>query len=174
MMDFPFKTDQRLSMGVGLGLGSGQIYFNKTYPQIANYNSATLAFATSGTNGADHYKRFKLVTNYIEIPVELRFALDPEHMDKSWKFAVGTKIGLLISAYTKAVDPEDVTGRVLGNIVEKESSKQYFSSFKFAPTLRVSKGVIGIFGQFQVNSQLKASSGQSVFPFSGGIVLSGL
>jgi len=174
MMDFPFKTDQRLSMGVGLGLGSGQIYFNKTYPQIANYNNQTLAFATSGTNGADHYKRFKLVTNYIEIPVELRFALDPEHMDKSWKFAVGTKIGLLISAYTKAVDPEDVAGRVLGNIVEKESSKQYFSSFKFAPTLRVSKGVIGIFGQFQVNSQLKASSGQSVFPFSGGIVLSGL
>ncbi len=98
MLDFPFKTDPRLSMGVGLGLGSGQIYFNKSYPQIADYNNQTLSFATSaggsGTaSGADHYKRFKLVTNYLEIPVELRFALDPEHMDKSWKFAVGTKIG---------------------------------------------------------------------------------
>ncbi len=177
MMDFPFKTDPRLSMGVGIGLGSGQIYFDKTYPQIAAYNNTTLAFATSAVGapgGADHFKRFKLVTNYIDIPVELRFAVDPEHMDKSWKFAFGTKIGLLISAYTKAVDPEDVTGHVLANTVEKESSKQFFSSFKFAPTFRVSKGVIGIFGQFQVNSQLKASAGSSVFPFAGGIVISGL
>jgi len=181
MMDFPFKTDPRLSMGVGLGLGSSQIYFNKTYPQIAAYNNATLVFATSvsgggGTGGttADHYKRFKLVTNYLEIPVELRFALDPEHMDKSWKFAVGTKIGLLVTAYTKAVDPEDVSGHVLANVVEKESSKQFFSSFKFEPTFRISKGVFGIFGQFQANSLLKGSAGYSVFPFAGGIVLSGL
>jgi hypothetical protein len=179
MFDFPFKTDPRLSIGLGAGLGSSQIYFNRSYPQIANYNNQTLSFATtaggSGTpSGADHYKRFKLVTNYIDIPVELRFALDPEHMDKSWKFAVGAKIGYLITAYTKSVDPEDVTGRVLASVVEKESSKQFFSSFKFAPTIRISKGIIGIFGQFQANSLLKASSGNSVFPFSGGIVLSGL
>ena len=176
MMDFPFQTDQRLSIGVGLGLGSSQIYFNRTYPQIANPNNQTLSWATSvgGITGADHYKRFKLVTNYLEIPVELRFALDPEHMDKSWKFAVGTKIGLMLTAYTKGVDPEDVTGRVLGSIVEKESSKQFFSTFKFAPTIRVSKGVIGIFGQIQANSLLKGGSGSSAFPFSGGVVLSGL
>jgi hypothetical protein len=180
MMDFPFKTDPRLSMGVGIGLGSGQIYFDKTYPQIAAYNNPTLSFATSVAGGgasgsdADHYKRFKLVTNYIDIPVELRFALDPEHMDKSWKFAVGTKIGYLITAYTKAVDPEDVSGHTVANIVLKESSKQFFSSFKFAPTIRVSKGVIGIFGQIQINNQIKASAGSSVFPFSGGVVLSGL
>jgi hypothetical protein len=181
MMDFPFQSDKRWSMGVGLGLGSGQIYFNKTYPQIANYNIPTLSFALSaggsgnGTgSGADHYKRFKLVTNYLEIPVELRFAVDPENMDKSWKVAVGTKIGYLIAAYTKAVDPEDVTGRVLAHVIEKESSKQYFSSFKFAPTIRVSKGVFGVFGQFQVNSQTNSTSGSSVFPFSAGVVLSGL
>ena len=179
MLDFPFKTDPRLSIGLGLGLGSGQIYFNKSYPLIADYSNQTLSFATSaggnGTaSGADHYKRFKLVTNYLEIPVELRFALDPEHMDKSWKFAFGTKIGYLITAYTKSVDPENVAGQVLGHVVEKESSKQFFSSFKFAPTVRISKGIIGIFGQIQVNSQTNSSSGSSVFPFSGGIVLSGL
>jgi hypothetical protein len=178
MMDFPFKTDKRLSIGLGLGIGSGQIYFDKSYPLIADYNNPTLSFATtaggSSAGGADHYKRFKLVTNYLEIPVELRFAADPEHMDKSWKFAVGTKIGYLIAAYTKSVDPEDVTNRVLAHVVEKESSKQYFSDFKFAPTIRVSKGVIGVFGQIQVNSQLNGSSGSSVFPFSAGVVLSGL
>jgi hypothetical protein len=42
------------------------------------------------------------------------------------------------------------------------------------PTLRVSKGVIGVFTQIQLNSPIKASAGPSVFPFSAGIVLSGL
>jgi hypothetical protein len=162
-----------------LGLGSGQIYFNKSYPLIAAYGNQTLSFSTSaggsGTpSGADHYKRFKLVTNYLEIPVELRFAVDPEHMDRSWKFALGTKIGYLITAYTKSVDPENVAGNVLAHVVEKESSKQFFSSFKFEPTVRINKGIFGIFGQFQVNSQLNSTSGSSVFPFAMGIVLSGL
>jgi hypothetical protein len=178
MMDFPFKTDQRLSIGVGAGLGSSQIYFNRTYPLIANNpNVQQLVWATSagGASGGDHYKRFKLVTNYFEIPVELRFALDPEHMDKSWKFAIGTKIGYLLTAYTKGVDPQSSAGgNIGGGIVDKESSKQYFSSFKFEPTIRVSKGVIGIFGQFQANSLIKGSAGYSAFPFAGGIVLSGL
>lgn len=179
MMDYPFQTDKRLSIGVGIGLGSGQIYFNKSYPQIAAYGSPTLSFATSPSGngtaaGADHYKRFKLVTNYLEIPVELRFSLDPEHMDKSWKFALGTKIGYLITAYTKSVDPENVAGNVLAHVVEKESSKQFFSSFKFEPTVRISKGIFGIFGQFQVNSQTNSTSGSSVLPFAAGVVISGL
>jgi hypothetical protein len=56
----------------------------------------------------------------------------------------------------------------------KESSKQFFSTPKFEPTVRISKGFIGVFGQFQLNSLLKGGAGQTVFPFSFGIVLSGL
>ena len=36
-------------------------------------------------------------------------------MDHSWKLAVGTKIGLMLSAYTKGKDLEDPTGRLLGS-----------------------------------------------------------
>jgi hypothetical protein len=57
---------------------------------------------------------------------------------------------------------------------EKESSKQFFSTFEFTPTIRVSKGVIGFFAQIHANPLIKASAGPSVFPVSGGIVLSGL
>jgi hypothetical protein len=172
MLDFPFKTDQRMSIGVGLGIGSSNIYFDQTYPQVAAYQNSTLAFTP--TNGGDHYKRFKLTNVYLEVPVELRYALDPEHMDKSWKFAVGTKVGLMLSAYTKAVTPVNSFGNTLGNVTLKASSKQFFSAPKFTPTLRVSKGVIGVFGQFQVNSLLKAGAGPTIFPWAAGIVLSGL
>lgn len=174
MFDFPFKTDQRLSMGVGLGIGSSNIYFDQTYPQVAAIGNSTLSFTATAGGQGDHYKKFKLVTTYLEIPVELRFAVDPEHMDKSWKFAIGTKIGLMLSAYTKAVDPISSTGQPEGNITLKASSTQYFNTIKFAPTVRISKGVFGVYGQFQATSLIKSSAGQATFPYSFGFVLSGL
>ena len=172
MFDFPFKTDPRLSVGAGLGIGSSNIFFHQQEVLVAAYTNTSLAFPDE--SGGNHFKKYKLVTTYLEAPVELRFAVDPEHMDKSWKFAVGVKIGLLMSAYTKGKDLQSPTGQTLGNYIEKESSKEFFNSPKLAGTLRVSKGFIGVFGQFQANTLIKASAGPSVFPFSFGVVLSGL
>jgi len=173
MYDFPFKTDPRFSIGAGLGIGSSNIYFNGTYPQVANFNSPTLVF-TSPNGAASGFKKFKLVTTFLEVPLELRFAVDPEHMDKSWKVAVGTKIGLMLSAYTKGVDPTNGSGQVVAHTSEKESSKQFFSTVKFEPTIRVSKGVFGIYAQLQANSLIKSGAGPAVFPVSFGFVLSGM
>jgi hypothetical protein len=172
MFDFPFKTDPRLSIGAGLGIGSSNIFFHQQEVLVAAVNNQTLAFPDE--QGGNHFKKYKLVTTYLEAPVELRFALDPEHMDKSWKFAVGAKVGLMLSAYTKGKTLQNSVGQTIGNYIEKESSKQYFSTTKLAATARISYGVFGVFGQFQVNSLLKASAGPSVFPFSFGIMLSGL
>jgi hypothetical protein len=172
MYAWPFKSDARMSVAAGIGIGSSNIYFNQVQPLVAAYQNQTLAFAS--TAGGNHFKRFKLTTTYLEIPVELRFAMDPEHMDKSWKFSVGTKIGLMLSAYTKGKTLESPQGSVVGNYTEKESSKQFFNSPEFTPVIRVSKGVLGVFGQIHINSLIKSSAGPSVFPWSAGIVLSGL
>jgi hypothetical protein len=172
MYDFPFKTDERLSLGAGLGIGSSNIFFHQQEVLVSAYQNATLAFPD--LTGGNHFKKYKLVTTYLESPIELRYALDPEHMDQSWKFAVGIKVGLLLSAYTKGKDLENSANQVIGDYIEKESSKQFFNTPKLAGTLRVSKGVVGIFGQFQATSLIKASAGQTVFPFSFGLTLSGL
>jgi hypothetical protein len=172
MYAWPFKSDGRLSLAAGVGLGSSNIYFAHQEVEVAAYQNQTLAFPDE--EGGPHFKRYKLTTTYFEFPVELRFSADPEHMDHSWKFAVGAKIGLMLSAYTKGVDLVDVTGRLVGSYTEKESSKQFFSTAEFTPTIRVSKGIIGFFAQIHANPLIKASAGPSVFPVSGGIVLSGL
>jgi hypothetical protein len=172
MFDFPFKTDPRLSIGVGLGIGSSNIFFHQQEVMVAAYQNSTLAFPDE--SGGNHYKKYKLVTTYLEAPVELRFAVDPEHMDKSWKFAVGAKVGLMLSAYTKGKNLQNSVGQTIGSFIQKESSTQFFNSPKLAGTLRVNKGVFGVFGQFQANALIKSSAGPSVFPWSMGIVVSGL
>jgi len=172
MYNFPFKSDVRWSVAAGIGIGSSNIFFHDQEVLVAAYNNQTLAFPDE--TGTFHFKKYKLVTTYLEVPIELRFAVDPTNMDHSWKIAVGTKVGLMLSAYTKGKDLLSASGQTTGNYTEKESSKQFFNTPKFEPTLRVSKGVIGVFGQIQLNSPIKASAGPSVFPFSAGIVLSGL
>jgi len=172
MFDFPFKTDPRLSIGAGLGIGSSNIFFHQQRVLVNAAGAGTLGFPSDENN--NHWKKYKLVTTYLEAPVELRFALDPEHMDNSWKFAVGVKVGLMLSAYTKAKNFVNTANQTIINGIEKESSKQFFNSPKLAGTARISKGVIGLFGQFQINSLIKTSAGPSVFPFSMGITLSGL
>jgi hypothetical protein len=172
MFDFPFKTDPRMSIGAGLGIGSSNIFFHQQEVMVAAQGNATLAFPDE--QNANHFKKYKLVTTYLEVPLELRYALDPENTNKSWKFAVGAKIGLMLNAYTKGKTWQTSSGQTLGNFTEKESSKQYFNTTKLAFTGRISKGVFGVFGSFQANSLIKTSAGPAVYPFSFGIVLSGL
>jgi len=172
LFDFPFKSDPRFSIGAGLGIGTSNIFFHQQQVLVAAQGNTTLAFPDQ--TGTNHFKKFKLVTTYLEVPLELRFAVDPENTNKSWKFAVGAKIGLMLSAYTKGKTWQNSAGQTLGNFTEKESSKQYFNSTKLAFTARISKGPVGVFGQLQANSLIKTSAGPAVFPISFGIVLSGL
>jgi hypothetical protein len=167
MLDFPFKTDPRLSVGVGLGIGSSNMYFK-------NQPAPLSVLPRADAVGADHFKKYKLVTTYLEIPLELRFALDPENLNKSWKFAVGTKIGTMLSAYSKGKNLENSSNQVTDASIRKESTKAYFNTIKLAGTARISKGVYGLFGQFQLNSLIKNGYGPSVNPFTIGIAFSGL
>jgi len=167
MLDFPFKTDPRLSVGVGLGIGNSNMYFK-------NQPGPLSVLPRADAVGANHYKKYKLVTTYLEIPLELRFALDPENINTSWKFALGTKIGTLLSAYSKGKNLENSAGQVIDPSIQKESTKTYFNNIKLAATARISKGVYGLFGQFQFNSLIKSGDGPSVNPFAVGITFSGL
>jgi hypothetical protein len=167
MLDFPFKTDPRLSVGAGLGIGSSNMFFQDQPAPIS-------VLPQSNSSTTNHFKKYKLVTTYLEIPLELRYAVDPENTNKSWKFAIGTKLGVLLSAYAKGKDIETSTNSVSDGSVYKVSSKSDFNSLELAGTARISKGVFGIFGQFQFTSLIKSSVSTSVYPFQFGICFSGL
>lgn len=171
MFDFPFKTDPRWSIGLGLGIGSSNIFFDKQEVLVASLNP-TLGFPD--LTSANHFKKYKLVTTYLEAPVELRYAIDPENTNGSWKFAIGAKVGTMLSAYTKGKNLLDNNNQLINNYIEKQSSKRYFNNPKLAGTARISKGFFGIYGQFQVNSLIKAAYGPQVYPFTIGITISGL
>ncbi|MEP6750473.1 MAG: outer membrane beta-barrel protein [Bacteroidota bacterium] len=175
MMDFPFKTDPRFSAGLGLGVSGGSIKFNKQQPNIIA-QTATLPFTdlSSSTANQNHFKKFKLATTYVEVPVELRFVADPENSDNSWKAAVGVKAGILVNVHTRGKTLESPAGTVLNNYTEKESSKNFFNGTRLAGTARVGYGHVSIFGQYAITGLLKDGRGPTLNAYSVGITFSGL
>lgn len=173
MFDFPFKTDPRFSVGAGAGIGSSNIFFDKQTVGIAN-TSGNLTFPDAEASASNYFKKYKLVTSYLEAPIELRFAADPEHYDKSWKGALGVKVGTLLSAHTKGKNLLNSSGTSINNYIEKQSSKRYFNSTRLAVSGRIGYGHISLFGQYQINNFIKDGLGPNVRPFAIGITFSGL
>jgi hypothetical protein len=171
MMDFPFKTDPRFSVGLGVGISGGSMYFDKTIIAVAGPGSVLNFRNVADTN---YFKKYKLATTYAEIPLELRFTADPEHNGKSWKFALGAKIGTMLNAHTKGKNLLSKSGGTLNSYTMKESSKRFFNSTRLAATARIGIGVFNIFGTYQINNFLKDGAGPAIRPYSIGIAFSGL
>jgi hypothetical protein len=172
MYDFPFKTDPHFSVGAGLGIDASNIFFNQTEVGVATPGNLTLAFRD--VSNSDHFKKYKLVLTNLDLPLELRYAFNPENTNRSWKIALGVKAGLLLSTYTKGKNKENAAGQVINSYIAKESSTRFFNSGRLVATARVNYGWIGVFGTYQITALIKSGAGPAVNPYSIGIVLSGL
>ena len=171
MMNKPFKTNPRLSIAYGIGIGTSSIYF-KTMD--VNLNATTTKLPFVNLDSSDRFKKYKLATAYLEVPLEFRFTSDPDNDKKSLKAAFGVKIGTLLNAHTKGKTLENKSGGSINSFTQKENSKKYFNSTKLALTARVGYGHFSLFGSYQVNNLFKDGVAAAIKPFQVGIAISGL
>lgn len=173
MVDKPFKTNPHFSAAYGLGLGTSNIFFDKTYVNLKSTGSRLPFTDVSQTN---HFEKFKLTTIYLELPVEVRYYSDPENPNKSWKFALGAKVGTLLKSYTKGKNLVDKNGTTLHGptYIEKESNRRFINGTRLAVTGRVGYGNLSLHGGFTITPITKAGLGPDMNNFSLGLTLSGL
>lgn len=173
MLDKPFKTNPHFSAAYGIGIGSSNIFFDKTY---VNLKAVTTKLPFTDVSNTNHFSKFKLTTIYLEVPVEVRYYTDPENPDKSWKFAVGAKVGTLLKSYTKGKNLVDKNGAtVYGNTyIEKESNKRFINGTRLAVTGRIGYGNIGLHGGYSITPVTKQGFGPDMNTFSLGLTISGL
>ncbi|MGI8950234.1 MAG: outer membrane beta-barrel protein [Chitinophagaceae bacterium] len=173
LIDKPFKASPHLSVAFGLGLGSSNIFFKNTYIDLKSL-SPTLPF--TDVSAANHFKKYKLTTVFLELPVELRFASNPVTPDKGFKVALGAKIGTLLNAHTKGKNLENSSGATVygAQYIAKETDKRFINSTRLAVTARIGYGNLSLDGSYQVTSFLKDGTGPVIHPYSVGLTLSGL
>ena len=171
MLDFPFKSNPHLSVAIGPGIATDNIYFDKTYVGIKD-NTSTLAFRdVSDTN---HFKKYKLTTAWLEAPIELRYTADPENAKRGLKLAIGGKVGTLLGAHTKGKNWQTKDDQSLINYTHKEKSKRFFNTTRFSLMARAGWGNFTLYGNYQINPLFKEGMAPDIKPFSIGLTISGL
>ncbi len=171
MFDFPFKTNPKLSMAFGPGISSDHIIFSKTYVGIKDATSTLRFTDQSDTN---HFKKTKLNTTYLEAPIEFRYTANPLNSDKSFKWAVGVKVGTMISAHTRNRVLQNKSGNTLNDYTMKEKSKRFFNTTRLIGTARVGLGHFSLYGSYQVTTLFKEGVAAEIRPFTIGLTISGL
>jgi Outer membrane protein beta-barrel domain len=171
MMDKPFKSNPKLSAAFGVGVSTSSMFFKNTGIDV-KAGGARLPFKNLDT--LNHFKKFKLATAYLEIPVELRFSSKPENNSKSLKFAIGAKVGTLLNVHTKGKTLQDGNGKTINAYTEKESSKRFFNSTRISGTARIGYGIYSLFASYQINNLLKDGAGPDIRPLQIGLSIGGL
>ncbi|GAC1382129.1 MAG: hypothetical protein NVSMB45_07870 [Ginsengibacter sp.] len=171
MFDKPFRTNPKFSLGIGVGVSTSNIAFKNMNVDI---KSASTKLPFSAVDSTNHFKRYKLSLGYLEAPIELRYSSNPEENNKSWKIALGVKIGTLVNVHTKGKDLYDKNNRVLNTYTEKESNKRFFNSTRISTTARIGYGIFSIFGSYQIGNVIKDVAGPPIKAYQIGLSISGL
>lgn len=171
MFDRPFKSDRRLSVAFGLGIGSSHIFFDRTSVDIAG-NTSTLHF--TNLDNQSRYKKYKVATTYLELPVELRFCSNPTLSAKAFKFALGARVGTLLNAHTKGKTLQDASGNTISSSIQKISTKSYFNSTRLMATARIGYGNYMLMGAYSLTPVFKDGVAADMRLLQIGFIFSGL
>jgi hypothetical protein len=165
--DFPIQRSN-FSVAAGIGIGNQNIYFGNQL-LVMNTGATSVSFRSVDSSGTSQYKKSKLSTTYLEVPLELRFFGDKTNRNRGFKAAIGMRVGLLLNAHSK--DKNSTSGIT---ITEKFATKSYFETWKFAPTARIGWGNFSLYGSVNVTQLFNSGQGPQVYPYSVGICITGL
>lgn len=171
MLDQRFKGSPQWSVAFGLGVGTSSIYFKRMNVDL-KAKTNKLPFNNLDTLG--YYKKYKLTTAFLEIPLELRFTANPEKENKSIKAALGVKVGTLLNVHTKGKTLLDKDGRTVNSYTAKETGKGFLNSTRLMATARIGYGNFSLFGAYQFNNIFKDGVAADIKLFQIGLCVSGL
>jgi hypothetical protein len=95
--DLPFNSDRTIGMGIGLGLGLNTYYANiRATEQVDGVQYTVI-------DENEQYKRSKLETHLVELPIEFRWRNSNAEVYKFWRIYTGIKFAYVYDSRSKFV-----------------------------------------------------------------------
>lgn len=144
--------ESRFSFHPGFGIGTDK--FSWDADVTLQRDGSQIEVVPLEVSEFGEVSKSKLATTFFDVPFELRFHLNKDDFKRSIKFAVGGKIGILMSSHTKVkfeVDGENQTLKV----------KDQFELNRFRYGLQGSMGIGGfnIYYYYSLNEFFKSDAG---------------
>ena len=167
MYDLKFGKSP-ISIAPGLGFGVDNIYHTGQFL----YNDSITMFLP--INDSVEYKKNKLTTTYVDIPLELRYRSKPDGRNYSIKAGVGIKAGLLLGSHTKYVGEGRSFGAFQEEVKVKEHNVPELSKFRYGLTARIGYGPFNLQAFYGLSGLFNEGLGPAMKPISIGLSFNGL
>lgn len=99
-------------------------------------------------------KKSQLVTNYVDIPVELRFSSNPSDPNRSFKAAIGGRVGYMYDSFSKIKYSESGETKRL-----KDKQDWNLTKFRYGVYTRFGIGNFSIFGYYNLTPLFEEGKG---------------
>jgi Outer membrane protein beta-barrel domain len=137
----------KFSIHPGIGFGLERYKFNNFKTLGYNATQDTVFMVPSQFS---NLRKSKLITNYLDIPLEVRFSTRPDDPNRSFKISLGFKVGVLFDSYTKQKYSDDGEKK-------KVKDKQNFNLYpiRFGPYFRIGGGNLSVFAYYNMSPLFK-------------------
>lgn len=145
-----------ISIVPGIGFSFERYRFKNNYVMgYTNTTSDQVTLIAPGTGAPyPNVRKSLLVTNYLDVPVEIRYTMKPDDPTRSFKIAVGGRIGYLFDPFSKVKYKED-------SEVKKIKDKQDFNltRIRYGLTGRIGFGNFALFGYYNLTPLFEKGKG---------------
>lgn len=163
MYDIPFSTSSNFSVAIGGGYANQNYFSNSDVVRTFNPDttlSGSYSIFLPIDGNLRTVKKNRLATNYIDIPLELRFRSKEDKHGNQVKFTLGAKFGALINIHSKYFE----NGNKYKSYIFPNANKwRYGTYFRIGYERWTFNGYYSISTLFDNNKGVKAN------PFSVGI-----
>lgn len=141
----------KFSVHPGIGFGFERYKLTNNYTLSTNQDGTELVPASDIYQGV---KKSMLVTNYIDIPIEIRFSTNPNDPGRSFRASIGGRAGYLYDSFTK------IKYRESGE-TKKIKDKQNFdlNDFRYGAFVKIGAGNFTLFGYYNFSPLFKDERG---------------
>lgn len=139
----------------GIGLSMERFKFGNDYTIGYSSNTSGEVIMIPPANAAvPNIQKSMLITNYIDVPLEIRFTLNPDDPSRSLKTAIGGRIGYLYDSFSKIKYKENTETKKL-----KDKQDFNLNKIRYGLTGRIGFGSFSIFGYYNLSPLFEENKG---------------
>jgi len=127
---------------------------NTVFREAAHYIYDADTLNQPDRSGTYATKKSMLALNYLDIPVEFRYTLNPDDPSRSFKVAIGGRVGYLLGAHTKLKYKEN------GELKKLKNNQDFnLNPIRYGAYMKVYIGRFSFFGYYNVSPLFEEGKG---------------
>jgi hypothetical protein len=140
----------KFTLSPAIGLGMDRYKFTNNY--TLEYESGTNDLVMNDTEL--DIKKSQLITNYLDMPIELRYTKNPVDPSRSFKIAIGFRAGILISSFTKL--KYDAESEIIKEKIRRDWN---LNDYRYGVYGKIGVGNVNLFGYYNSSTLFETGEG---------------